>query len=413
MAMSTRNQKQTEISTNTPTKDSHTSSRLTKLIDHALTSETSLKEIINLLKLYETRIANLENAKADIPCPNCESYKNSITALQNEISGIGTMLTDDKRQRHLEVECKKIRSEMDQFWSHKLNKRKMTWWHYVQNLRKAELYVSWKTESPMYIPLKFRPKTIRGECEMATKVRIDQAREQYHKSIDLHRAYADSHLEKCDYIDNEVKVYIKSLTSDTETFDMISNWWTRDISNNEEFSTQKWTKNEQFLNMKKREDIDNSNVEITDSPWYSQKQKPYNRNNNSPRNSNNNRSSGAAQGPRYQSRNMYNDNRNIRRDYRDSNNSRNQTNPNRGNFNAQSRFTNNSNSYNVPQSNVTYSPSYNNSGNRSDHNNTYHSNGSNNYRSNTEVQHSPRGSSYNNNSGNNSFRMNTWGRYPN
>ena len=123
------------------------------------------------------------------------------------------------------------------------------------------------TENPNYIPLKFKPKHIQGESEAATRVRIDQTRTSYQNNIELLTTYAANHESKYTQIDTEVKNYIDSLTEEPDIRDMLKDWWSRDTVQCEEYSSQLWIKRETFLNTKKREDISNNNVEMTELSW--------------------------------------------------------------------------------------------------------------------------------------------------
>ena len=69
----------------------------------------------------------------------------------------------------IEKKCYQIIEENAIIWKERMNQRKIVHWHCLQNAAKAQLYNDWVTESPDYLPLKYRPKINENDSDFCCR----------------------------------------------------------------------------------------------------------------------------------------------------------------------------------------------------------------------------------------------------
>ena len=139
-------------------------------------------------------------------------------------------------------------------WRLKLNQRKISYWHCLQNAAKAELYNDWLTESPDYLPLKYRPKINESDSDFLLQMKSEEAHQKYIDDIDLMYEYSYQHEEKILEIEADVKTVIEEWTASEEEISCIQQIWTAEVKKNEKIFQQLWKKRLDFLLKKKREE---------------------------------------------------------------------------------------------------------------------------------------------------------------
>ena len=139
-------------------------------------------------------------------------------------------------------------------WRLKLNQRKISYWHCLQNAAKAELYNDWLTESPDYLPLKYRPKINESDSDFLLQMKSEEAHQKYIDDIDLMYEYSYQHEEKILEIEADVKTVIEEWTASEEEISCIQQIWTAEVKKNEKISQQLWKRRLDFLLKKKREE---------------------------------------------------------------------------------------------------------------------------------------------------------------
>ena len=250
-----------------------------------------LDAIERLVKENESLHAKFSDLEQKVLSCNCR--KEPIDNNKEEIAQIHKLLSLEKQNRKFEDQCKNIKNRMAVFWSRSLSQRKKSFWHHCMNSSKANMYIKWIDDYPEYIPLKFKPKHIAHENDEARTHRVNEARRQYHSSVDLHKTYAASHEEKFKAIDATVITHIESVTAQPEERRILKEWWTDDTARCEHQSFQIWEKKENFFNRKRTEDIENDRSVFSKQTWAeitnTRKTTPRNQNQNNPRQNNNDR----------------------------------------------------------------------------------------------------------------------------
>lgn len=250
--------------TRAKTASPKTGSTSAQILCMVTNTDADVKDLVIIVKQLSEQITKLEE-KVDnslVSPSNPIPINNMTNTLDDKVIELHNIVLSDKVDREIQSRCKTLKDRISMYWSRNLSLRKKSWWQYLQNSSKAELYTDWIADHPLYIPFKFKPKSIRGETNTATQVRIGTARTKYHNEIDLLKSYAGSHEQKYKDIDDEVIRYINNLTSNTEETKILEQWWRNDTKRCEDFSRQLWAKKEDFLNTKKSEDLDAGNVEF-------------------------------------------------------------------------------------------------------------------------------------------------------
>ena len=247
--------------TMTPSKASGSTGSTSRILHFAENTDKNVKALMDFIKILEQRIKSLEDRQ------NVSPNNDMLTSIVNKLEELSKSILEEKFSKDLSARCQVIRDKISVYWMNQMNKRKKSWWHFYQNMSKANLYSRWIADYPTYIPLKFKPSMVRGEPESATRVRVDQARTKYHSDVDLLMSYSDNHKVKFDTIDSEVSEYIDTLTEDLPLRGLLKEWWARDVSKCEEHSVQLWVKREKFLDSKLREDLEAGNTELTKISW--------------------------------------------------------------------------------------------------------------------------------------------------
>ena len=156
-----------------------------------------------------------------------------------------------------------IRNEHQVIWKSTMNKRKQCYWHALQNRNKATLYESWRTDSPNFLPLKYRPKVNNDDCEESTKQKITIAQQQYTADIELMRHYSHTHNSRVQILDNDFVELLARTTEDEEVQQTLNQMWFQEASTNEAISEQLWVKRQNFLSKKKEEEEASNSHQVT------------------------------------------------------------------------------------------------------------------------------------------------------
>ena len=110
-------------------------------------------------------------------------------------------------------------------WSDTMNARKRSFWKYMQNKSKEELYRSWIQESPEYLPLKYRPRVNPTDDEKVIQQKITSSRQKYAEDITLMASYAEGHAQKTASLDTVIAEEAHRLEIDEVTRQEISTLW--------------------------------------------------------------------------------------------------------------------------------------------------------------------------------------------
>ena len=182
-----------------------------------------------------------------------ETSEDALVMLNTTLT-LQKMAQDSRMETVLNTECQKIIEDNSLVWNRKINKRKIDFWHCLQNGAKAELYDEWLTESPNYLPLKYRPKINENDTEILLEIKSNQAQEKYVQDIKLMQHYSKQHEVKVRNNDSEMAELVEEWTDSEKHRRGIIKIWEEKCRQNAQYSQQLWTKRSEFLQKKKMED---------------------------------------------------------------------------------------------------------------------------------------------------------------
>ena len=276
---------------------------LLKLTDHTEKMSKAVENIISKMSLLQSELEKLKISNKNIvdnSIPSMETkllmsmseLKTEILATKNEkinseisssgkqinnaynfdetllrVEQLNDLLLKEKRENILSEKCRKIKSQNSLLWNDTLNKRKQAYWNFVKNQKKSDLYNIWRTETPNYLPLKYRPKRIENEITEYTQSRITEAKLKYNNEISIMKAYATHHQQKYNDLDHSMTKIINSLTPYDDERHKLIEMWDNDIRKQEDHSNQVWFKKEKFLKDKKHEDQQNGDSLMSQLSW--------------------------------------------------------------------------------------------------------------------------------------------------
>lgn len=217
-----------------------------------------------------SRIDNLEDMIRSKCTPHTltstDDGLSTITVTQElatTVNRLEAKMDESTRKIRIKEAASSIKYENQVIWKSTMNKRKQCYWHALQNRRKAELYESWRTESPNYLPLKYRPKVNNHDCEESTNQKIDIARQQYIDDIGLMQHYSQTHSSRMQLLDTEFSELLSRTTGDEDIKQQLIKMWFQEASINEAISEQLWIKRQDFLSRKKEEDEATNSHQVT------------------------------------------------------------------------------------------------------------------------------------------------------
>ncbi|MCP4458234.1 MAG: hypothetical protein GY816_09465 [Cytophagales bacterium] len=229
-----------------------------------------VESLSNLITTIAQRLEKLETLK-DYTSEDSKEMKNMLQETRQNTESLvesSRLLQQearfDRRENIIKEECRKVIAANIIVWKEKMNERKISFWHYLQNAAKAELYEMWLLDSPDYLPLKYRPKINEKDSDMLLQMKSEEAQQKYTDDIDLMCEYSQQHEERVQKIDSEIKNLINEWTFSEEENSGILEIWAAEVKNNEQISYQLWNKRSNFLLKKKREEEENDSTRFID-----------------------------------------------------------------------------------------------------------------------------------------------------
>ena len=225
-------------------------------------------KIAEQLRLFEHNIQTT--------CCRCKCHSKSKTAdtkatqdkASTDIANLTNILIKEKENDAVKESCKQIKRNIRITWGDLLHKRRKSYWNFIKNKQKSQLYSDWVKSAPDYLPLKFRPKKITGENHDCTKTRIKTAHYRYRDDIQLMMEYAKVHITRVKSIDSDFNALVKVHCRNNEELSAIKEMWESDTKEQEYLAAQLWTnKHEKFLNLKKHEDEIKQDTSTTHNTW--------------------------------------------------------------------------------------------------------------------------------------------------
>lgn len=245
---------------------SHTSTDHVTTNDKDHTPNLKTADVITLV----TRMDKLEESiRSQIECTQHTRTDNDLTAtpltqdIVNTVQRLEAKIDESARTLKIKEAASNIKNEHQVIWKSTMNKRKQCYWHALQNRKKADLYDSWRIESPDFLPLKYRPKINNHDCEESTNQKIEIARQQYTADISLMRHYSHTHSSRVQTLDNDFGELLTRTTEDEEIRKVLFQMWFQETSTNETISEQLWVKRQNFLTRKKEEEEASNSHQVT------------------------------------------------------------------------------------------------------------------------------------------------------
>ena len=202
-----------------------------------------------------TSICNQLVADSSLTAQSITNLDIKVESMADELTELSAHWMSDKYDAIVTKQCQELKNSISTEWQDCLNKRKIRYWHFLQNSSKAVLYEEWMSESPSYIPLKFRPKYLCNETEKATVQRINVARERYKGEVKILKCYAESHRLKYEEIDDNFFSKLSTATQSPQHLKLLKQWWLEDINRNITISQQLWNKRRHFLISQQKLDL--------------------------------------------------------------------------------------------------------------------------------------------------------------
>ena len=215
-----------------------------------LTQTKIMEEICNLKQLLPSRTLDQDQ---HLPANH----------VLTQIQEVHDNLLADKRQKKLVENCHKIKNKFVMKWKQSLNHRKQQFFHCIRNREKADLYTSWSTESPDFLPEHLRPKIRSNEREDVINTKVNEAKLIYNNKITVMKNTAEINKAKYTTVDEDMLKLIDDSTPDEESRSLIQSWWVQDCTKQEDFSHEVWQKRKEFLVSQKTQAIENGTNVLT------------------------------------------------------------------------------------------------------------------------------------------------------
>ena len=212
-----------------------------------------VESLCNYTKIIADRVENLELKLTTTSEDTTElktilkETKNNTDRIIEKSSRLRKEIRFDQRNEKIEKKCKQIIAENSIIWKKRMNQRKISYWHCLQNASKAELYKDWQTNSPDYLPLKYRPKVNATDSDLILLMKSEEAEQKYADEIDTMLHYSHQHEERVLEIDEEVKTDIDGWSFSEEEQSCLLDLWTAETRKNEIISQHLWDKSLDFL----------------------------------------------------------------------------------------------------------------------------------------------------------------------
>ena len=183
-----------------------------------------------------------------------KEIKENTVVLTNIVQELESHASNTTFNQILNDECQKLKKENSVKWRDIMNRRKKSYWHCLQNFKKADLYSNWVQESPSYLPLKYRVKVNSSDSETATQHKIEAAKSRYRGDIELMYQYSSEHEENANNADECAHTLIHDMTKSETHRTILRNYWEEEVVMNENISTQIWEKRHNFLVSRKNDE---------------------------------------------------------------------------------------------------------------------------------------------------------------
>lgn len=199
-------------------------------------SPAILYERVNTL---ETMISNVLSNQADI------------------MKKLDNLLSEKNKKDDEEAAQKVLTGTICETWKELQDKRYDAFTKYNRNVELATLYAEWQSETPDYLPKKFRPIKIRGNNSKIAEIRMNEAKSSFQAEIKMLKVHADTQLERLNVVNEQAEELIIKSSEDDKCRDTLNKKWDKECRNAEEKIRRKWISKRDFFIKRREEDLAN------------------------------------------------------------------------------------------------------------------------------------------------------------
>lgn len=187
-----------------------------------------------------------------------ETLMSNVLSNQADMMKMLDKLLSDKNKKDNEEAAQKVLSStMSETWKELQNKRRDAFTKHNRNQELAVLYEEWQSESPDYLPKKFRPMKIRGNNSEVAEIRMNEAKSSFRSEVKMLKAHANNHLERLSTINEQAKDMINRSSGEDQCRETLYEKWSKESHDAEENVREKWISKRTYFIKLKEDDLAN------------------------------------------------------------------------------------------------------------------------------------------------------------
>lgn len=228
---------------------------------------TTLTKSVNVIGEKVDKLEKLSNIQSS----ESENIKTKLMEVSETADNINlttkwvdSKITEEQNSKRVEKESNLLKDEHNVVWKEAMNARKTSFWHGLQNYKKAELYTEWIDSSPEYLPLKYRPKVNTSDSRLAVEQKVKSAKTKYRDDINLMMHYVDNHDENVWDVEERIEEIITEIAPSEDHKITLLEMWRNEVIINENISRELWNKKYDFFQRKKQEEEKTGNYKTVD-----------------------------------------------------------------------------------------------------------------------------------------------------
>lgn len=119
-----------------------------------------------------------QSMEKQMPPEYCKSLESNVRRMKDEVCTYIEKYAEEKNKSILLNETYKYKKTISKDWSRCLNARKIAYYNKIRSTGLAEIYTSFLEREPAFIPRKLREKTIPGQSEEQTKLKMELSKKK-------------------------------------------------------------------------------------------------------------------------------------------------------------------------------------------------------------------------------------------
>lgn len=242
-----------------------------------------LKQILEMLKLIDTRVTAIETATSTIKdeilirqAPiNMENKLDKLVEdldlvkkeLLNQPKGEKECSTQDALlsiETEMEVDRKSQEINAQEYiadWETCLKRRKVAFNKHLTNHGRREIHIDWKNRDPPFIPAAYLPKQMKfGESQREYDLRKNQKESELEVYLDLLAIRAEQGYSEFEGLDNLIEERISNLDFEEDIKDRLREEYRKKVVADEETCQKSWDSTAKGLETKPKRESDNKIV---------------------------------------------------------------------------------------------------------------------------------------------------------